>query len=304
MTGLIEHPDLAVREDVPLAGRTTLRIGGPARWLCEARSVDALRTLLAHAATARIPVLPLGKGSNVLIPDEGFPGIALVLVGDLGRVAVEGNRVTAGGGASLMSLAVLTRNAGLSGLEGLSGIPSSFGGAIRINAGAYGSELFDVLESVELVTRAGELRLVPAAEIPHGYRWTALIEGTDLVTGGTMRLVPRPLAEIDARLQEVSEKRRHALPKQPNAGSIFKNPPGAHAGKLLEACGLKGRRIGGAEVSPVHANVIVNLGGATAADVRRLMTEMRSAVLERFGVALVPEVEVIETGVRSVESPE
>lgn len=301
---MISHPGLVVREDVPLAGRTTLRIGGAARFLCEAHDVEALQALLAHAAAEGLPLLPLGKGSNILIPDEGFPGIALILAGELARVAIDGAVVRAGGGASLMSLSVLTRNAGLSGLEGLSGIPSSFGGAVRINAGAYGSELFDVLESVELVTRAGARRVVPAAEIPHGYRWTALMEGDDLVAGGTMVLVPKPPEEIDARLSEVTERRRNALPKQPNAGSIFKNPPGRHAGKLLEACGLKGRRVGQAEVSPVHANVIVNLGGARAADVRELMSVMREAVLERFGVELIPEVEVIGTPVRSVESPE
>ncbi len=300
---MISYPGLVVRENAPLAARTTLRIGGAARWLCEAHDVKALQAVLAHASAEGLPLLPLGKGSNILVPDEGFPGVALVMAGELARVAIDGPRVRAGGGASLMSLSVLARDAGLSGLEGLSGIPSSFGGAVRINAGAYGSELFDVLESVELVTRAGVLRVCPAAEVAHGYRWTSLMEGDDLVTGGTMVLVPKPAEEIDERLREVTEKRRNALPKQPNAGSIFKNPPGRHAGRLLQECGLKGRRVGGAEVSAVHANVIVNRGGASAADVRALMSMMREAVLARFGVELIPEVEVIGSPSRSVESP-
>jgi UDP-N-acetylmuramate dehydrogenase len=206
-----------------------------------------------------------------------------------------------------MSLAVATRDAGLSGLENLSGIPSSMGGAIRINAGSYGTEMFELLEEVESVTRGG-VRLVRAArDIAHGYRWSALMEGDDVVAGGTLRLVPRPPEEVARRFAEVTEKRRHALPKQPNAGSIFKNPPGEFAGRLLEACGMKGRRAGNAAVSDVHANVIVNLGGATARDVRALMAEMSAAVKERFGVALEPEIEILARDGRhaaSVESSE
>jgi len=282
-----------VRENVPLAERTTLRIGGPARYFVEAGSVADLVEALRFARERGLPLLPLGKGSNLLVPDEGFPGMALVLSGDFLKIAIDGTRVIAGGGASLMSLAVQTKNAGLSGLENLSGIPSSIGGGIRINAGAYGSELFDVLVTVDLVSRAGEHRAVAASEIPHGYRWTALMERDDFVVGGALELLAKPKDEVEARFREVTEKRKNALPKQPNAGSIFKNPPGQHAGKLLEACGLKGRQMGAAQVSPVHANVIVNLGGATARDVRALMAEMQAAVRERFAVELVPEVEVI-----------
>ena len=215
----------------------------------------------------------------------------------------------AGGGASLMSLAVTARNAGLSGTEGLSGIPSSVGGAVRINAGAYGTEIFDLLEEVTLVSRAGEVRVVPAGSIPHGYRWSALCEGDDVVAAATLRLRPRGGRRSTPAWPRCREKRKKALPTEPNAGSVFKNPPGDHAGRLLEACGLKGLRVGGAEVSERHANVIVNAGGATAADVRELMARMREAVRERLGVDLVPEVEdlgrsVTNRGGRpSVESP-
>ena len=296
----LEGLRLTLREGELLAPRTTLRIGGPARFFADVEDVPALQALLAFAARERLPLLPLGKGSNILIADEGFDGVASVLSGDFERIAIEGTRVEAGGGASLMALAIRTKRAGLSGLENLSGIPSSFGGAIRINAGAYGSELFQVLLDIELVTRAGERRVVAAKDVPHGYRWTALMDGDDIVAGGAMRLVEKPVAEIERRFAEVTGKRKVALPLQPNAGSIFKNPEGQFAGKLLEACGLKGRRIGNAEVSPVHANVIVNLGGATAADVRALMREMEGAVKERFGVTLRPEVQLV--GARSVES--
>jgi len=281
------------RENVSLADRTTLRIGGPARLFAEVEDVAALAGLLRWARAERIPVLPLGKGSNILIPDEGFPGVAVVLAGDFRDVEIRGVEVVAGAGASLMSLAVTAQRAGLEGLEGLSGIPSSVGGAVRINAGAYATEIFDVLSSVELVTRAGERREMPAAEIAHGYRWTTLMETDDLVALATLRLAVADPEVIRARMADVTEKRQKALPLQPNAGSIFKNPPGDFAGRLLEACGMKRRRVGGAEVSSLHANVIVNAGGATARDVRVLMAEMRQAVNQRFGIDLVPEIEVL-----------
>lgn len=299
---------LRLRPEEPLAPRTTWRIGGPARFFAEVEDAAALAALLVWARREGLPAIPLGKGSNVLVPDEGLDAVVFVLAGDLVAVSVEPPHVRAGGGASLMSLAVTARNAGLAGTEGLSGIPSSVGGAVRINAGAYGTEIFDLLEEVTLVTRAGEVRVVPAAAIPHGYRWSALCEGDEVVAGATLRLRPAPREEIDARLAEVREKRKRALPTEPNAGSVFRNPPGDHAGRLLEACGLKGTRVGGARVSDRHANVIVNAGGATAADVRALMARMREAVLDRFGLALVPEVEDLGRpasnpgGPRSVES--
>jgi UDP-N-acetylmuramate dehydrogenase len=294
---------LRLRPDEPLAPRTTWRIGGPARFFAEAEDATALAALLRWARAERLPAVPLGKGSNVLVPDEGLDAVVFVLAGELAAVSVEAPFVRAGGGASLMSLAVTARNAGLSGTEGLSGIPSSVGGAVRINAGAYGAELFDLLQEVTLVSRAGEVRVVPARAIPHAYRWTALCDGDDVVAGATLRLAPAAREEIDARLAEVREKRKRALPAEPNAGSVFKNPPGDHAGRLLEACGLKGLRVGGAEVSPRHANVVVNAGGATAADVRTLMARMRAAVRERFGVELVPEVEDLARSVTNRSNP-
>ena len=280
-------------EEVPLAERTTLRIGGSARFFAEVEDVAALRALLTWAGAENLPLLPLGKGSNVLIPDEGFSGVAFVLAGDFRKVEIHGTRILAGAGASLMSLAVLAGQAELTGLEGLSGIPSSVGGAVRINAGAYGSEIFDLLVSVGLVTRTGEARELPAAQIAHGYRWTALMQSKDLIASATLRLRQANRVTVHARMEEVAEKRKKALPGGPNAGSIFKNPAGDYAGRLLEACGMKGRRIGGAQVSPNHANVIVNLGGARASDVRALMAEMHRAVKDRFGIDLVPEIEVL-----------
>jgi len=291
-------PDLSERDatvlpDEPLSGHTTLRIGGPARWYCRAKTEEGLSRVLAAARQRGEPLALLGMGSYVLAADEGFPGWVVRLAGDFVRVAVEGDRLTAGGGAVLGGVCAAAARAGLSGLEAITGIPSSIGGAVRINAGAYGGEIFDVLETVRLVARDGTRREAAASEVPHGYRWTALCDTQEIVSEATLRLHPASREEIQARTRIVSEKRRGALPGEPNAGSVFKNPPGDYAGRLVEACGLKGRRVGGAEISTRHANVIVNLGDARAADVLSLMRTMREAVREKFGVTLLPEVELL-----------
>jgi UDP-N-acetylenolpyruvoylglucosamine reductase len=233
-------------------------------------------------------------GSNLLAADDGFPGYVIRLEGDFLAVRVEGPLVLAGGGAALGGVCAAAARAGLSGLEPISGIPSSIGGAVRINAGAYGGEIFDVLESVRLVDRSsGDARTAPASEIPHGYRWSRLCETGEIVGSARLRLVPASREAIAEKTKAVADKRRGALPSEPNAGSVFKNPPNEFAGRLIEACGLKGQTAGGAEISPRHANVIVNRGGATAADVLVLMGRMRDAVFEKFAVTLVPEVEML-----------
>ena len=277
----------------PLAKHTTLRIGGPAEIFVVAKSAGGLAKTLRAAKSEGKPFRILGKGSNVLISDEGLPGYVAVLEGEFLEVSIDGDRLTAGGGASLGGVCAKAGRARLSGIEAISGIPSSIGGAVRINAGAYGGEIFDVLESVTLLDGSGEVREKPAAEIEHGYRWTSLIESRDIVCLAAMRLRPAPKEEIEARTREVSEKRRGVLPPQANAGSVFKNPPGRFAGKLLEECGLKGTRQGDAEISTRHANVIVNENRASASDVLELMRLMRQRVLEKFSVELSPEVELL-----------
>jgi len=232
-------------------------------------------------------------GSNVLVADEGFPGLVLRLEGDFLKISIEGERLTAGGGAALGAVCAAAARAGLSGIEPISGIPSSLGAAVRINAGAYGGEIFDVLAEARLVSPSGAGRGVGADEIPHGYRWTELVETREIVVSAILALVRAPAEQIEAKTRLVAEKRRGALPSEPNAGSVFKNPPGDFAGRLIEACGLKGARRGGAVISTRHANVIVNDGGARAADVLELMKIARDAVRERFGITLAPEVELL-----------
>ncbi len=282
-----------VERDVPLSRLTTWRIGGPARFLCRVRSEEGLARVLGEASGASLPLAILGMGSNVLVADEGFPGCVVRLEGAFLEVRVEGDRVRAGGGAALGGVCAAAARAGLSGIEAISGIPSSIGGAVRINAGAYGGEIFDVLETASLISRQGRRRVAPAAEIPHAYRWSALIASGEIVGEAVLRLTPAPREAIEAKTRAVAEKRRGALPSEPNAGSVFKNPEGDHAGRLIEACGLKGERRGDAVVSTRHANVIVNTGQASAADVFFLMRRMRDAVREKFGVTLSPEVELL-----------
>jgi UDP-N-acetylmuramate dehydrogenase len=285
--------DGTILADEPLSRHTTLRIGGPARWYCRVRTEEGLSRVLQSARRAGEPLALLGMGSNVLAADSGFPGWVVRLEGDFLRIEIDGERLVAGGGAALGGACAAAARAGLSGLESISGIPSSMGGAVRINAGAYGGEIFDVLETVRLVARDGGRREATAAGIPHLYRWTELCETGEIVAQVTLRLRPASPEEIEERTQVVAEKRRGALPSEPNAGSIFKNPPGDYAGRLIEACGLKGERRGGAAISTRHANVIVNLGGARASDVLALMKVMRDSVREKFGVSLAPEVEFL-----------
>ncbi len=282
-----------VAENEPLSRHTTWKIGGPARFFCRVRTEEGLARILTTASREAIPIAILGMGSNILVSDAGFPGGVLRLEGNFLKVEIAGERVLAGGGAALGGVCAGAARAALSGIEAISGIPSSIGGAVRINAGAYGGEIFDVLESVRLVSRTGERREAAAAEVPHGYRWSKLVETGEIVARATLRLRPAPREEIQTKTRSVADRRRGALPSEPNAGSVFKNPEGDHAGRLIEACGLKGERSGGAVISPRHANVIVNTGGARAEDVLVLMKKMRDTVEARFGVTLLPEVEML-----------
>ena len=279
----------------PLAPRTTWKIGGPAKWFARVRTEGALAKTLAAASESSVPVALLGMGSNILVADEGFPGVVVRLDGDFLKVTVEGESLVAGGGAALGAVCAAAARAGLSGIEPISGIPSSIGAAVRINAGAYGGEIFDVLTSVRLVSQAGKARTAAAAEIPHSYRWTGLMETREIVVLAALTLHRAPFEQIESKTKLIADKRRGALPSEPNAGSVFRNPPGDYAGRLIEECGLKGERRGGAAISPRHANVIVNDGGAKAADVLALMRLARDKVREKFGVTLKPEVEFLGT---------
>jgi UDP-N-acetylmuramate dehydrogenase len=233
----------------------------------------------------------LGLGSNVLIPDEGLSGVVLRLGGGFLRYRVWGRRVTAGGGLPLPRLARAMAARGLVGIEALTGFPSTVGGAVYMNAGCYGTEIADVLVAATLVDQMGARRRIGVAELGAGYRSTRLQGSGDIVTRATLELAAGDAAAALARIRELNAKRRASLPGGlPNAGSIFKNPPGDYAGRLIEASGLKGAAAGGARISPRHANVIVNEDGARALDVLELMLRARREVAQRFQIRLEPEV--------------
>ena len=281
-------PGLSVRPGAPLARHTTFRIGGPAELLVTANSERALRRLLAVLAGA--PFQLLGLGSNVLIPDEGLPGVVLRLAGAFRQVRLDGTSVEAGGAVARGKLARLTAEASLGGLEALSGFPSTIGGAVYMNAGSYGTEIRDVLEWATVVETDGRRRRLTVAELQPAYRRTALQGTGAIVTRARFRLEAGDREASLARIEELNRRRWASLPAgEPHAGSVFRNPEGDHAGRLIEACGLKGRRAGGARISPKHANVIVNERKARAADVLDLMLLARREVEERFGVELEPE---------------
>ncbi len=280
-----------VREAVPLASATTLRIGGPAEVFVRVDSEAALSEVMTVARECRVSLHLHGHGSNVLFPDAGVRGIVCRLRGELERVEVEGETVRAGAGVTLARLARDTAKQGLLGLEALSGFPSTVGGAVVMNAGCYGTEMRDVLTEVRVGRPGRSVEAVRFDRLEPGYRTTSL-QGTDaVVTGAEFRLRRGDGAAALARIDELNRRRWQSLPSgKPNAGSVFRNPDDDFAGRLIEACGLKGLRRGGAEISGRHANVIVNREQARAADVLDLMVTAHRAVRDRFGVELRPEI--------------
>jgi UDP-N-acetylmuramate dehydrogenase len=289
---------LEVERGAPLAPLTTLRIGGRAEVLATAHTQRALVALLALTHAEGVPLHLLGLGSNVLYPDSGLPGVVARLGRAFTRTRLLGDRLRSGGAVPLPRLARSTAQRGLLGLEAFSGFPSSVGGAVVMNAGCYGVEIKDVLVSTTTLDRAGRRRRYRASELEASYRRTALQGAGVVVASATFQLRRGDAGAALARIEELNRKRWASLPSGlPNAGSIFRNPPGDHAGRLIEAAGLKGRRSGGAQISPKHANVIVNVGDARADDVLALMMLARRAVRDTSGVELEPEI-VLEGSLR------
>jgi UDP-N-acetylmuramate dehydrogenase len=315
---------LEIEHGAPLAPLTTLRIGGPAEVLATAHTERALVSLLRLTHGEGVPLRLLGLGSNVLYPDSGLPGVVARLgraftrtrsLGGLrsgspalpdgepsetpGRVNPEAIvRVRAGGAVALPRLARSTAQRGLLGLEAFSGFPSSVGGAVVMNAGCYGVEIKDVLLSTTVLHRDGSRRRYRTRDLEASYRKTALQGAGVVVASATFQLRRGEAESALERIEQLNRKRWASLPSGlPNAGSIFRNPTGDAAGRLIEAVGLKGRRSGGAQISPKHANVIVNLGDARADDVLALMLLARAAVRGAFGVELEPEI-VLEGSLR------
>lgn len=282
-------------EHVPLAGYTTYRFGGPARYFVTAESEADVADAGRLAAEEGIPLLALGRGSNLVIADEGFAGVVIHSGEGLSGIRFEGEgMVVVGAGRPLPLLARETVRRGLGGLEFYTGIPGSVGGAVRMNAGCHGSETADWLVDARVVDLgSGRASALTPEDLALAYRHSDLSDD-DFVVGARFRTVPIAPAAGEEAIREITRWRRDHQPGGTlNAGSVFKNPPGDHAGRLIDAAGLKGLRIGGAEISERHANFFVAHPGATARDVYRLVSEVRRRVLDDFGVALVVEIRFV-----------
>jgi UDP-N-acetylenolpyruvoylglucosamine reductase len=282
-----------IEERVALSRFTTLGTGGPARWFAWPETVDELVRLLAWAEERGAPVTPVGLGSNLLVADEGFEGLALKLAGELAAASAEDGLLRAGGGAPLAVCLHRARAAGLGGLEFVCAIPGTVGGGVWMNAGAYGGDIAGVLERA-LVAGAGGADWLTPAELGLEYRRSGLRPGS-VVAEASFRLSPRPVEEIKATVTDMQARRKAAQPTNKRTfGSVFKNPEHElTAGRMLDACGLRGHRSGGAQISPKHANFIENAGDARSADAVALVDEARRRARERFGVVLEPEVQVL-----------
>lgn len=281
----------AVRRRHPLGPRTTYRVGGPARLFVPVRNRAALDLVASCTAgsEAPVPVLVLGRGSNLLVADAGFCGLALALEGDLAGFGVSGTTVRAGGGAPLPKLARRTVAEGLTGFEWAVGVPGSMGGAVRMNAGGHGSDTAAVLDEAEIVDlRLGSAFTAAADDLGLGYR-TSRVAPHQVVAEARLRLAPGDPAAGRALLSEIVAWRRANQPGGQNSGSVFTNPDGDSAGRLIDAAGARGLRMGTARVSPKHANFIQSDEGGSAADVAALMAEVRRRVAESCGVDLVAE---------------
>ena len=280
-------------ERVPLSKFTTLGTGGPARWFARPESVAELQEVLRWARDGGVDVETIGLGSNLLVHDDGVDALVLKLAGELAAVEVEGDLLRAGGGAANAVCLHRARTAGLGGFEFACAIPGTIGGGVWMNGGAYGGDFSQVLVRALVATADGTGWLTPE-ELGLSYRHSELRHG-QVVVQAELRLTPRPPEEIKAAVRELNAQRKAAQPTNRRTfGSVFKNPDHElSAGRMLEACGLKGHRIGGAQVSPKHANFIENAGGARTADALALMAEARRRAREQYGVELVHEVELL-----------
>ena len=300
-TGLLQElqsiSGLRVKISEPLARYTSIKVGGPADFFVEVESDDALAQLLSLLSLRAMPFCLLGNGSNVVISDVGVEDVVIHLVGDFKHAEwheqTNQSWVEAGAAQAVTQLVRQAARRGYGGLEFAEGIPGSVGGALVMNAGAYGSEFEKVVDTVYAMNRQGSPIQFNREQMRFTYRDSHLPPGT-VVTRVRLSLHRQESSAVSMKVRELVTKRKGSQPSgYPNSGSMFRNPPGDYAGRLVEAAGLKGKQIGRAQVSPKHGNFIVNLGGASAEDVRQLMELARAEVNAQFGVLLIPEVKLI-----------
>jgi UDP-N-acetylmuramate--alanine ligase len=292
---LAEHvsAESMVRCHEPLAKRTTLRVGGPADLYVEPASEADLAAVLRFCRRRAQPFFVLGRGSNLLVRDRGFRGVAICLAHPhFSRIEVFGEHLRCGAGAKLKAVAVEAKRNALSGLEFLEGIPGSVGGALRMNAGAMGGSMFQAVESVRVMDLEGQASDRPAQALSVAYRSCPTLR-THVAVAAVLRGHPGQHGAIEQRMNEYSRRRWQSQPAAPSAGCAFKNPASIPAGKLIEELGLKGTRVGGAVVSAEHGNFIVNDGGATARDMLALIELIQQLARRERGIELEPEIEII-----------
>ena len=277
----------------PMKKHTTFRVGGPADVLVQPDET-ALAAILALCRRYHVSYSFIGNGSNLLVGDKGIRGVVIEMTDPMGNIEVDGTKITAQAGAMLSKIANTAASNGLGGMEFAAGIPGSVGGAVVMNAGAYGGEMKDIIEKVYVLDENGAQLELDRDALDLGYRHSCIPEKKYIVTKVVLELVPRNEAEIRSEMKDLNEKRAEKQPLQyPSAGSTFKRPEGYFAGKLIMDAGLRGYQVGGAQVSEKHCGFVINKGDATAADICQLMRDVSDKVQAQFGVVLEPEVKMI-----------
>ena len=290
LADFLEGENIEYRPKEPMRAHTTFKIGGDADIFIIPDSPAALISVLKKCAQFKIPHFILGNGSNLLVSDGGIEGAVISLAG-INGISAEGEKITCGAGAMLSSVCLKALSLSLTGLEFAYGIPGTAGGALYMNAGAYGGQMADVIESAECLTAAGDIKTLKKEDMRLGYRSSVFKKGGLIIISLTLALKKGDKAEIKAEMDDLLNRRKQKQPLEyPSAGSTFKRPEGYFAGALIEKNGLKGLTVGGAQVSEKHAGFVINRGGATAADVKALIGKIKKTVFENDGVKLEPEV--------------
>ena len=286
--------DSNVRCDEPMSSHCTFRAGGTAKYYVIPDEYKKVRDVLRLCVEENIPYYVIGNGSNLLVQDDGFDGVIIEIDSALAKIEINGNEIVAKAGAKLSKIAVKALNESLTGFEFAHGIPGNLGGAVTMNAGAYGGEMKDVLKWVKVLDNNGEMKTLKAEELELGYRTSIIVKEKMIVLEACIELHEGNRDEIEMHMKELMAKRKEKQPLEyPSAGSTFKRPEGYFAGKLIQDAGLKGYRVGGAMVSEKHSGFVINYDNATATDIINLMKNVRKKVYEEFQVTLEPEVKIL-----------
>lgn len=284
-------PENRIKEEEPMRLHTTFRVGGPARFFVVPESAEEVKQVIQCCAREKVPYYIIGNGSNLLVSDHGYQGVVIQIFRGMNEIDVQGETVTAQAGALLSAVAARAAEAGLTGFEFAAGIPGTLGGACVMNAGAYGGEMKDVLQKVRVLTRQGEILTLEKDQMEMGYRTSRIAREQYIVLEAKLKLRQGDAAAIREKMEDLKERRVSKQPLEyPSAGSTFKRPQGYFAGKLIQDAGLRGFRIGGAQVSEKHCGFVINKDQATAEEISQLIREIQIRVRENSGVELEPEV--------------